>query len=286
MTQPCVICSGQPVPFRRVEFAVSVVQKPSAVPGAKHNGARPRGHKIQLLIVDGHPLQRAGVRTLLESESAVDVVGEANTVDEAIDACRQQAVDVVLMDVDEATTDAVEGMRRLRGELAADGALVVLARHEDDEGVYRAVVGGAAGHVGEDAPAEELVDTIKQAARGRDPISQTLAKRPAVGRRVLEAFAALSARGPVRQESELTERELNILTFAAQGQTNQQIGRLLGVSEHTVKSSISQILARLGLRHRTEAVVHALRNGWITEASMTEKSAAGSSNGRFVRSGL
>ena len=234
------------------------------MPGAERNGARRRPHKIQLLIVDEHPLQRAGVRTLLENESAVDVVGEANTVDEAVDACRQQPVDVVLMDVDEATTDAVEDIRRLRGELAADGALVVLARHEDDEGVYRAVVGGAAGHIGEDAPAEELVDTIKQAARGRDPISQTLAKRPAVARRVLEAIAALPANGLVHQKSELTERELSILNFAAQGQTNQQIGRSLGVSEHTVKSSISQILARLGLRHRTEAVVHALRNGWIT----------------------
>ena len=278
--------AGQSVLVRRVEFVVSFEPKPSILSSVERNGARRRSHKIQLLIVDEHPLQRAGVRTLLESESAVDVVGEANTVDEAVDACRQQLVDVVLMDVDEATTDAVEGMRRLRSELAADGALVVLARHEDDDGVYRAVVGGAAGHVGEDAPAGELVDTIKQAAEGHDPISQTLAKRPAVGRRVLEAFAALSARGPVRQESELTERELSILTFAAQGQTNQQIGRSLGVSEHTVKSSISQILAQLGLRHRTEAVVHAVRNGWITEASMTEKSAAGSSNGRFVRSGF
>ena len=265
---------------------MSVERKPSAVPGVERNGARRSPHKIQLLIVDEHPLQRAGVRTLLEAESAVDVVGEANTVDEAVDACRQQPVDVVLMDVDEATTDAIEDIRRLRGELAADGALVVLARHEDDEGVYRAVVGGAAGHVGEDAPAEELVDTIKQAAIGRDPISQTLAKRPAVARRVLETFSALSTRGLVHQESELTERELSILNFAAQGQTNQQIGRSLGVSEHTVKSSISQILARLGLRHRTEAVIHALRNGWITEASMTEKSAAGSSDGRLVRPGF
>lgn len=244
---------------------MSLERNPSAVPSVERDGARRRPHKIQLFIVDEHPLQRAGVRTLLENESAVDVVGEANTVDEAVDACRQQPVDVVLMDVDDATRDAVEGMRRLRGELNADGALVVLAREKDDEGIYRAVVGGAAGLVGEGAPVEELVDTIKQAARGREPISQTLAKRPAVARRVLEAFAALSARRPVRQKAELTERELSILNFAAQGQTNLQIGRLLGVSEHTVKSSISQILARLSLRHRTEAVVHALRRGWITE---------------------
>lgn len=269
-----------------MEVAVSLERNPSAVPSVERDGARRRPHKIQLLIVDEHPLQRAGVRTLLENDSAVDVVGEANTVGEGVDACRQQPIDVVLMDVDEATTDAVEDMRRLRGELAADGALVVLARHEDDEGVYRAVVGGAAGHVAEDAQPEELVDTIKKAAHGDEPICQTLAQRPAVGRRVLEAFAALSARGPVRLKSELTERELSILGYAAQGQTNQQIGRSLGVSEHTVKGSITHILARLGLRHRTEAVVHALRNGWITEARMIEKSAAGSSDGRLVKPGF
>ncbi|MEX2546282.1 MAG: response regulator transcription factor [Chloroflexota bacterium] len=255
-------------------------------PGAQPRRARRRTDKIQLLIVDEHPLLRAGVKTLLENEAGVEVMGEADTVDQAVDACREGHVDVVLMDVDEGTVDAVDGMRRLRDELSANGALVVLARHEDDEGVYRSVVGGAAGHVGADAQPEELVDTIKQAANGGEPISQTLAQRPEVGRRVLEAFAALASRGPVRREPKLTEREISVLSLAAQGQTNQQIGRSLGVSEHTVKSSISQILARLSLRHRTEAVVHALRNGWITTPSVTEKSAAGSSDGRYVRPGF
>ncbi len=269
-----------------LQAAVTTERSPSLAPSAQPRRARRRTDKIQLLIVDEHPLLRAGVKTLLANEAGVEVMGEADTVDEAVDACREGHVDVVLMDVDEGTVDAVDGMRRLRDELAADGALVVLARHEDDEGVYRSVVGGAAGHVGEDAEPQELVDTIKQAAQGEDPISQTLAQHPEVGRRVLEAFAALSARGPVRHKPELTDHELSILGFAAQGQTNQQIGRSLGVSEHSVKSSISQILARLGLRHRTEAVVHALRNGWITDASMTEQSAAESSDGRFVRPGF
>jgi DNA-binding NarL/FixJ family response regulator len=248
--------------------------------------ARRRSDKIQLLIVDEHPLLRAGVKTLLENEAEVEVVAEADTIDQAVDACREGSVDVVLMDLDEATTDAIDDMRRLRGELAEDGALVVLARREDDEGVYRAVVGGAAGHVGENAQPEELVETIKQAAQGKEPIRHTLEQRPEVGRRVLETYAELAARGPARRPAKLTDRELNILTLAAQGQTNQQIGKSLGVSEHTVKSAISMILSRLGLRHRTEAVVHALRNGWITTPPMTDKSAAGTSDGRFVRPGF
>ena len=211
----------------------------------------------------------------------MEVVAEADTIDEAVDASRHHPVDVVLMDVDESTTETVDDMRRLREEMP-DAALVVLGRREDDDEVYRAVVGGAAGHVGENAQPEELVDTIKQAADGGDPISQTLVDRPAVGRRVLEAYAALVSRGPVLRENRLSGRDLSILTLAAEGMTNQQIGRDLGVSEHTVKSAISHILARLGLRHRTEAVVHALRNGWITP-SMPSEGAPGERRGtRFV----
>ncbi|HUR16587.1 MAG TPA: response regulator transcription factor, partial [Candidatus Limnocylindrales bacterium] len=224
-------------------------------------------------------LVRAGVRTLLESGGGVEVVAEADTVDEALQTARDTPLDVVLIDIDEATTDAVDDMRRLRSELSDDAAVVVMARNDDDEGVYRAVVGGAVGHVGENAAPAELVDTIREAASGAEPISKTLAERPAVARRVLETYADMVARGPVATQPQVTDRELMILGHAANGMTNQQIGRALGVSEHTVKSSISQILTRLGLRHRTGAVVHALRHGWITVAQ-TNKTAAGKADGR------
>jgi DNA-binding NarL/FixJ family response regulator len=270
------------VPPYVVDNAVTVDPKPNDTPSRQPRRAHRRTDKIQLLIVDEHALQRAGVRTLLENEEAVGTISEASTVDDAVDACRVSSPDVVLMDVDEATLESVDDMRRLRDQMGADAALVVLSRSEDDEGVYRAVIGGAAGHVGEDARPGELVDTIMSAAMGEEPISQTIAKRPAVARRVLEAYAELSARGPVVREPKLTERELSILGLAAEGMTNQQIGRSLGVSEHTIKGSISHILARLGLRHRTEAVVHAMRNGWITPASGHEITAAGNTGGRFV----
>ena len=225
---------------------------------------------------------RAGVRTLLDNEAEVEVVAEADNVDEAIEACREGGVDVVLMDVDEATSEDVDDMRRIREGLHEDGVLVVLARRGDDEGVYRAVMGGAAGHVGEDAQPEELVETIKQAASGEEPIRRTLAERPLVGRRVLEAFSQLASHMPARREARLSERDVTILQRASEGMTNYQIGRSLGISEHTVKSSISLILARLGLRHRTEAVVHALRNGWIS-SPMTNETAAERIGGRFER---
>ena len=265
---------------------MTTTKNPSRASRARPRGGRRRREKIQLLIVDEHPLLRAGVRTLLENETGVQVVAEADSIDQALDACRQGDVDVVLMDVDEATSDSIDDMRRLREGLPEDGALVVLARHADDEGVYRAVVGGAAGHVGEDAQPEELVETIKQAASGDEPIRRTLTERPRVGRRVLEAFAQLASRMPVRREPKLSERDVTILQLASEGMTNYQIGRALGISEHTVKSAISMILARLGLRHRTEAVVQALRNGWITSPPLIDETAADWIDGRFGRSGL
>lgn len=203
------------------------------------------------------------MRTLLESDESVSVVGEADSVAAAVDIVRESPPDVVLLDVDGSTADAVDDMRRLRREVP-DGALVVLARHEDDEEVYRAVVGGADGHVGESAQPTELVDTIKQAADGEEPIQRTLAERPAVARRVLETYAELAQRSPQAPEADVSARELRILELAAEGKTNYQIGREIGLSEHTVKGAISHLLARLRLRHRTEAVVHALRLGWIS----------------------
>jgi DNA-binding NarL/FixJ family response regulator len=227
---------------------------------------RRRGHRngpIELVIVDEHPLQRAGVRTLLETDAGMSVVGEADSVADAVDMMHGSPPDVVLMDVDGAYAETVDDMRRLRREVP-DGALVVLARHDDDEEVYRAVVGGADGHVGESEQPEQLVETIKEAAQGAEPIQKTLVERPAVGRRVLETYAELSSRAPVQPGADVSPRELRILELAAEGKTNYQIGREIGLSEHTVKGAISQLLARLRLRHRTEAVVHALRLGWIT----------------------
>lgn len=210
-------------------------------------------------------------------------MGEAGSVEEAIEMCRANSPDVVLMDMDEATSESLAGMRRLRDE-CPDGALVVMTRRRDDEEIYRAVVGGAVGHLADNAQPEELVSTVMRAAAGDEPISRTLAERPAVGRRVLESYAAMHARGPQAHEPRLSDRELTILGHAAVGMTNQQIGRALGVSEHTIKSDISHILARLGLRHRTQAVVHAMRNGWIAPSHVPELPGS-AREGRFTGTG-
>ena len=232
----------------------------------RRNGRKrrdPSNRPIELVIVDEHPVMRAGVRILLESDANVAVVAEADSVDEAVDMCRDTSPDVVLLDVDRADAQMIDDMQRLRRELP-NGALVVLGRHEDDEELFRAVVGGAAGHVGDSAGPAQLVETIKEAADGSEPIQRTLAARPNVGRRVLEAYAELAQHAPGAMDPALSEREVRILELAAEGRTNYQIGREIGLSEHTVKGAFSVLLAKLGLRHRTQAVVHALRLGWIS----------------------
>jgi two-component system NarL family response regulator len=225
------------------------------------DGAR---QPTKLLLVDDHPLIRAGVRTLLEQQPGM-IVAEADSIDDAVIYCQTNQPDVVLMDLNESTADAVLAVQRLQRE-CVNSAVVILGRRGDDEELFRAVVAGAAGHVGESAQPHELITTIEEAADGAEPIGQALAKRPEVGRRVLETFLEMHRRSEAESDEivTLSERELVILRHAAEGLTNRKIGYAMGLSEHTVKSEFSKILARLGMKHRTEAVVRAVREGWIS----------------------
>jgi two-component system NarL family response regulator len=229
-------------------------------------GNAPEGARQQtkLLLVDEHPLIRAGVRTLLEQQPGM-LVAEAESIQDAVDYCKGNQPDVVLMNLNESTADAVLAVQRLQ-RACVNSAVVILGRRGDDEELFRAVVAGAAGHVGESAQPHELITTIEEAADGAEPIGQSLARRPEVGRRVLQTFLEMHRRSEAESDEivTLSERELVILRHAAEGLTNRKIGYAMGLSEHTVKSEFSKILSRLGMRHRTEAVVRAVREGWIS----------------------
>jgi DNA-binding NarL/FixJ family response regulator len=222
---------------------------------------------IQLVLVDDHPLIRAGVRTMLENEWGMEVIAETDTIDAALPYCRQWRPNVVLMDLDLPAPGLMQGVQRLRRE-CSNCAVVILAHRADDEDLFRAVVAGASGHVVDDAQPAELASTIRRAAGGEEPISEVIAERPTVSQRVLEAFRQLAIYGPsVIKDGEpmpLTARQLTVLRYVAEGMTNRQIARAMGYSEHTIKAEMSAILAELCLKHRTEAVVHAVRRGWIS----------------------
>jgi DNA-binding NarL/FixJ family response regulator len=204
---------------------------------------------------------------MLESEWGMEVIAETDSIDEALTFCRQRQPHVVLMDLELPAPGLMQGVQRLRRE-CSDCAVVILAHRDDDEDLYQAVVAGASGHVIDDAQPSELALTIRRAADGQEPIGEVLADRPSVSQRVLETFRQLAIYGPsVRKEDEpipLTSRQLTVLRYAAEGLTNRQIARAMGFSEHTIKAEMSTILAELCLKHRTEAVVHAVRRGWIS----------------------
>lgn len=220
--------------------------------------------KIELVLVDEHPLVRAGVRTMLEADG-LTVVAEAETIDAAVDWCRQLRPDVVLMDLDLSAPALLHTVQRLRRE-CADVAVVVVSHSGSDQDLYQAALAGASGHVSEMDPPQTLLETVRLAAAGAEPIGQRIASRPQVSRRVLDVYRLLAQANSTHLEPEvmLTVRELDILRHVAAGMTNRQVGRRMGLSENTVKAAVSSILRRLGLRHRTEAVVHAVRRGWLT----------------------
>jgi DNA-binding NarL/FixJ family response regulator len=228
---------------------------------------------IELVLVDEHPLVRAGVRTILENEWGMHVVGEADSVEEAIDVIRDQKPDVVLMDLDLPGPGLMQGVQRLRRE-STESAVVILSHRDGDEELYQAVMAGAAGHVAEASASELLADTIRLAAGGEEPIGREIASRPSVSQRVLEMYRQLAqtTAGQSVGEVTLNARERTILGYVAQGMTNRQIGRAMGLSENAIKAAMSTLLRRLGLRHRTEAVVHAVRRGWINVPELPEAS--------------
>jgi DNA-binding NarL/FixJ family response regulator len=220
--------------------------------------------KISLVLVDERPLVRSGVRRIIEADADMAVVGEASNIDEAAVVCRSHPPDVVVLGIDLPGPGLLRAVQRLRHEGNAPAVVVLSPRDSDDE-LFHAVVAGAAGHVAEAGEPHVLGDIIRQAAAGLEPISRQIARRPAVSQRVLDTYRQLAQLAVARPETDipLTLRERRVLGFVAQGLTNRQIGRQLGLSENTVKAELSGIMRQLGLRGRTEAVVLAVRRGWI-----------------------
>ena len=207
---------------------------------------------IRVLIADDHAVVRQGLRTFLDLQPDVEVVAEAADGDEAVDAAVRLEPDVVLMDLVMPGTDGVEAIRRLR-DRGVPSRVIVLTSFVDDDKLFPAVRAGAAGYLLKDGQPQELVSAIRAVHAGGSPVD------PAVAGRLL-AQVADSTPGP-RQP--LTTREREVLVLIARGLPNKLIARDLGVSEKTVKTHVSSILGKLGLTDRTQAALHAVREGLV-----------------------
>jgi DNA-binding NarL/FixJ family response regulator len=210
---------------------------------------------IRVLLVDDHALARAGFRMVLDTEPDIEVVGEAATGRQAIHSARRLAPDVVLMDVRMPELDGIAATR----EIADGGAprVLILTTFDLDEYVYDALAAGASGFLLKDVGPEQLTEAIRVVAAGEALLAPTVTRRlidelVRGGRRRLRTPPGLA---------ELTPRELEVLELVAQGLSNAEIADLLTVEETTIKTHVSRLLAKLGLRDRVQAVVLAYESG-------------------------
>jgi DNA-binding NarL/FixJ family response regulator len=212
---------------------------------------------VRVLIADDQALVRAGFAKLLESEPAVTVVGEAADGREALEAVRRVRPDVVLMDIRMPGLDGLEATRRL-SEAGAAARVLILTTFDLDEYVYDALRAGASGFLLKDAPPDELLAAIHVVARGDALIA------PSVTRRLIAEFARRPSPGADERLAGLTARELDVLRRLARGLTNAEIAAELILGESTVKTHVGNVLFKLDLRDRVQAVVLAYESGLVT----------------------
>jgi DNA-binding NarL/FixJ family response regulator len=216
---------------------------------------------IRVLLVDDQPLLRTGFRMILSSEPDLQIVGEAGDGAAAVEAARKLNPDVVLMDIRMPGMDGIQATRALAGPGVEDPIKVlILTTFGLDEYVVESLRAGASGFLLKDAPPEDLVEAIKIVAAGDALLA------PSITRRLLDRVASRlpSAQdGTIPALSELTERELEVLKLVARGMSNAEIAEKLVVSETTVKTHVSRVLAKLDLRDRVQAVILAYETGLV-----------------------
>jgi DNA-binding NarL/FixJ family response regulator len=210
---------------------------------------------IRVLIADDHAVVRQGLRTFLELQDEIEVVGEAADGIEALELVQRTAPDVALLDLVMPRLGGLEAIRRIR-EVAPATRVLVLTSFADDDTVLPAVRAGAAGYLLKDVQPPELVGAIRTVHAGEALLA------PAVATMLVEQLAAEDGAGAERDDH-LTPREREVLALLARGRANKVIARDLGVSERTVKTHVSNILAKLNLTDRTQAAVYAVRHGIV-----------------------
>lgn len=220
--------------------------------------------KMRILIVDDHALFRVGMRNILEQEPDFEIVAEADDSRSAIEAAIGTSPDVVLMDLSLPAPGGIETTQRIRRELAS-AAIIVLAVEEDEDALFEAIKAGAAAYILKDIAPEDLVTIIRRVVSGEYLINDKVFSKPAVASRVLKEFRELAVYGQEAAPifAPLSPREVEILDNIAQGMTNKQVAYALSISEQTVKNHMSSILRKLSVNDRTQAVVYAMRQGWI-----------------------
>jgi len=210
---------------------------------------------IRVLLVDDHALFRRGLLLVLESEDGIEVVGEAEDGEEAIRKAEELAPDVVLMDVRMPRVSGIEATQRLAESLPTTRIIVLTVSDEEDD-LYEAIKAGATGYLLKEISIEEVADAVRAVMQGQTLISPSMASK------LIAEFANLSKVASQRSSvpaPRLTDRELDVLRLVAQGLTNREVAEQLYIAENTVKNHVRNILEKLHLHSRMEAVLYAVR---------------------------
>ena len=213
---------------------------------------------IRVLLVDDHALVRAGFRLILDAEDGMEVVGEAGDGTEAIHGVERLRPDVVLMDIQMPRMDGLEATRRIGQLPTATTRVIILTTFERDDYVFEALRAGASGFLLKNAPPDELVHAVRVVAGGDALLA------PSVTRKVIEGYVRRPA-DPAQYAglARLTEREQEILVLLAGGKSNAELAAHLFLGEGTIKTHVSNMLSKLGLRDRVQAVVFAYESGLV-----------------------
>jgi DNA-binding NarL/FixJ family response regulator len=213
---------------------------------------------VTIVLADDQPLVRGGFRMILEAEGDMRVIGEAGDGQEAVVVTQRVRPDVVLMDVQMPKLDGLEATRRITQDERIRSSVLILTTFERDDYIFDALRAGASGFLLKNAAPEELVRAVRVVATGEALLA------PSITRRVIEEYATRSA--PPRHDAgldDLTERELEVLRLLATGKSNAELAAQLYLGEGTVKTHISHVLGKLGLRDRVQAVVFAYETGLV-----------------------
>lgn len=207
---------------------------------------------IRLLIADDHPIVRKGLRALMEDQPDIQVVGEAVDGKEAVERAREFMPDVILLDLMMPGKDGLHAIGEIKRE-QPDARILVLTSYFEDEHVFPAIKAGALGYLLKDSAPHELLQAIRDIARGQSAL------HPAIALKVIRELNHPSDLPPTTDP--LTARELEVLTLLGQGMSNAEIAERLTISERTVGTHISNILSKLHLASRTQAALYALKQG-------------------------
>jgi DNA-binding NarL/FixJ family response regulator len=221
--------------------------------------------KIEVVIVDDHPLFREGVRNVLDSEDDIHVITECVTGDEALDVIREEKPNVALVDVNLPKLNGIQVTRQINADRIGT-AVVLLTAYDDVEQVLHAFRAGASAYCSKDVEPGKLVDVIRHVSRGFFVVGDQVYDEAGLEQwlaRGVETVRRPHLDGDVEAFTPLSPREMEILQFVTRGLSNKEIAVHLGISHQTVKNHMTAILHKLDVEDRTQAAVYALRHGWV-----------------------